>query len=494
MKRALALLPLLVGALAQVYWPTGRGLLVGELKGEVIRFLGIPYAEAQRFEKPKLLPLPEGKFDARRPGPACPQRGSVEVRLGAYLPPQSENCLNLNLWVPAEAPPEGGWPVMVFVHGGSFTGGGGAVSIYNGAALAKEGVIVVTFNYRLGPFGFLALPGAEGGGNLGLWDQLTLLRWVRENIETFGGNPDKVTLFGESAGAMSVCALLTSPLAEGLFSRAILQSGGCNQARTLEEGLEVAREVGRRLGCDPEDLACWKALPVEAYLKLFDEIDPLADFEKAPFKPHIDGELLPEDPEAALAKGAGSEVALIAGANAEEFHLNLALHFVGPGSWREFERLVAERGADPERALSLYRARFKSPREAFFAFETERVLLCPTLRAARLHRGETYAYLFAYRPETWPFVKAFHGLELAFLFDSFSTWPFWLVFMSAPELEAAQPVGELMREFWTDFAKGKELKAGLLPWPPYESGWVLRFAKKSGLAPDPYPERCQLFE
>ena len=494
MRRILALLALLAGAWAQVYWATDAGVLIGSERGGVLRLMGIPYARAGRFEPPVLLDLPQGRFDARKPGPACPQRGSVEIRLGAKLPPQSEDCLNLNLWIPVGAPPEGGWPVMVYLHGGSFTGGGGAVPIYDGIALARRGVIVVTLNYRLGPFGFLALPGlGEGNGNFGLLDQITALRWVQKNIRRFGGNPKRVTLFGESAGAMSACSLLASPLAEGLFSRVILQSGGCDQVKTLEEGFADAHRIGEKLGCALDDLACWKALPIERYLTLFDGFDPLFDFPEAPFKPHIDGHVLKQHPEKALAQGAGSDIAMIAGANADEYQLNLALYAVGPRSWKAFAALAAERGVDPEKALSVYRTRYQNPLYAFYAFETDRVLLCPTYRAARLHRGETYAYLFSYRSELWPVAGAFHGLELAFVFDTFEVWPFWLLFMTVPELEAARPVGRLMQAFWTEFAKGEPLKAGLLWWPRYEEGYVLGFDRKSGWRPDPYEERCALF-
>ncbi len=486
---------LAASALAQVYWPTQTGLFVGEKSGGALRFSGIPYARAERFRPPILLDLPVGRFDARRPGPACPQRGSLEIRLGAYLPPQSEDCLNLNLWIPESPPPPGGWPVMVFLHGGSFTGGGGAVPIYDGAALAQRGVIVVTLNYRLGPFGFLALPGlGEGNGNFGLLDQITALRWVRANIEAFGGDPDRVTLFGQSAGAMSACALLTSPLAEGLFSRVILQSGGCDQVKTLAEGFADARTIGKRLGCDPADLACWEDLPVERYLTLFDRLDPLFDFNRAPFKPHVDGAVLPDFPERALAAGAGAQVELIAGATADEYRLNLALWAVGPRSWSEFAALAKARGVDPDRAVALYRQRFSDPLEAFYAFESERVLICPALRAARLHSGKSRAYLFAYRPRTWPVAGAFHGLDIPFVFGTYEVWPFWLVFMTAPELEAARPLGEVMQTFWTDFARGKPPKAGWLTWPAYESGWVMGFARRWGWRPDPFPKRCALFQ
>jgi len=498
-RRFLAFALALVPALAQVYWPTGAGVLVGREEGGVAAFLGIPYARAERFGRPRLLPLPRGRFDARRPGPACPQRGSIEVRLGAPLPPQSEDCLNLNLWVPLSPPPAEGFPVMVYQHGGSFTGGSGASPIYDGRALARRGVIVVTLNYRLGALGFLALPGLaeedpdRSTGNYGLLDQIAALRWVQAHIRAFGGNPKEVTLFGESAGAMSACALLTSPLARGLFARVILQSGGCDQAKSLEAGYRDAERIGRRLGCGLGDTACWKRLPVERYLALLDRIDPLADFKKAAFKPHVDGYVLKSPPEEALAEGAGADVPLIAGANAEEFNLNLALHLVGPRSWPDFQRLASERGVDGARAVRLYQKRFADPLAAFYAFETERVLLCPTYRAARLHRGETHAYLFAYQTATWPFAGAFHGLDVAFVFGTFTTWPFWAVFVSAPEFAAAESTGRLMRRYWTAFAKGVPLKAGLMPWPEYPTGWVLRFGRKSGWARDPFPARCQLF-
>ena len=494
MRRILALFALLAGAWAQAYWPTGSGLLVGEKRGEVLRFMGIPYAQAGRFEAPELLELPQGRFDARRPGPACPQRGSIDIRIGAKIPPQDEDCLNLNLWIPAQAPPAEGWPVMVYIHGGSFTGGSGAIPIYDGQALAQRGVIVATFNYRLGPLGFLALPGlGKGNGNFGLLDQIAALRWIRQNIAVFGGNPRNVTVFGESAGAMSACALLTSPLAKGLFSRVILQSGGCNQVKTLAEGFEDAKTIGEALGCDVSDLDCWRKLPLERYLSLFDRIEPLFDFSKAPFKPHVDGNVLPEFPEKALARGIGKEVAMIAGANTDEYRLNLGLYLWGPHTWEAFKTLVKKRGVDPEAAEAFYRRRYPNPNDAFFAFETDRELLCPTYRAAKLHQGRTYAYLFSYQPQTWPFAKAFHGLDLAFVFNTFEVWPFWFIFMTVPELEAARPVGQLMQELWTDFAKGEPLKAGLLWWPRYEEGYILGFDRKSGWRPDPYEERCALF-
>ncbi len=499
MRRLLPALLFFSLALAQVYWPTPAGLIVGDEVGGVARFLGIPYAHAGRWQRPTLASWPQ-RLEAQTPGPACPQRGSAEIRLGAYLPLQKEDCLNLNVWMPLFPPPPGGFPVMVFIHGGSFTGGGGAVPIYDGRALARRGVVVVTINYRLGPFGFLALPGLaaedpdRSTGNYGLLDQIAALRWVRENIGVFRGNPKQVTVFGESAGAMSVCALLTSPLAKGLFQRAILESGGCDQARSLEEGYRVAEAIGKRLGCGLEDTACWRRLPAEALLSLLDDADPLADFQKAPFKPHIDGYVLDLDPEAALRRGRAREISLIAGANADEYKLDFALLGLGPRSWPAFEAMVKTRTKeDPGAVRQSYQRRFDDPLEAFYAFETERVLLCPTYRAARLHQGPTYAYLFTYRSETLGFAGAFHGLELPFVFGTYRVWPFAIAFLSASDLERAQVLGEVMADLWTRFAKGEPLRAGYLPWPDYRQGWVLRFGDRVGWTEDPYRSRCERF-
>ncbi len=499
MKKLLALFALLGLALAEVYWPTPTGVLIGENQGDVARFMGLSYARAERFARPRLLGLPTGTFDARKPGPACPQVGSFEIRLGGFLPPQSEDCLNLNVWVPLKARPEGGWPVMVFLHGGSFTGGSGAEPVYDGAKLARAGVIVVTLNYRLGPFGYLALPAAAAAdpdkstGNWGLLDQIAALRWVKQHIRVFGGNPARVTLFGESAGAMSACDLMTSPLSKGLFSRVILESGGCDQVHDLKTGYAYARKLGKELGCDADDLACWRALPVEKLLKPLQGFDPRFDFKKAPFKPHIDGYALTGDPEALLEEGAGAETPMLAGANRDEYRLNLLLPLIGPRDWRAFADWAKARGADPERALALYRARFADPVEAAYAFETERLLLCPTYRALRKHQGPGRGYYLTYHPRALDFAGAFHSLDVPLVFGTLDTWPAWLAFMTAEGMENGERLGRLMRAYWTRFAKGEPLIHARMPWPELESGYLLRLDVPWGWAKDPYPERCALF-
>jgi len=207
---------------------TGQGQLRGAEKNGVLSFKGIPYAAApfgaNRFAAPQPAPEWEGVRDALEYGPTCPKGPYPDFIAPLLVEPEipGEDCLNLNVWTPAlDGDPR---PVLVWIHGGGFTNGSGAVSTYDGTRFARDGIVFVSINYRLGADGFLLLEDAPA--NRGLLDQIAALRWVRENIAAFGGDPQAVTIAGESAGAMSVTTLLSMPVAEGLFQRAIAQSGG----------------------------------------------------------------------------------------------------------------------------------------------------------------------------------------------------------------------------------------------------------------------------
>lgn len=252
-------------ALAQSFWAeTTLGRAEGRVEGGAIAFYGLPYAEAGRFQAPRPLKAwPEG---VGQEAVACPQVPGITERFGGPIPPQREDCLVLNVYLPAQVPPPEGFPVMVYLHGGGFTSGAGAEPIYRGHRLSEEGVVVVAPNYRLGPLGFLALPALteedpRAVGNYGLLDALEALRFVRDYIRYFGGDPKNVTLFGESAGGMLVCALLATPEARGLFQKAIVQSGGCGYVRALEEDYAQGEAWAKARGCDPKDLACLRASP-----------------------------------------------------------------------------------------------------------------------------------------------------------------------------------------------------------------------------------------
>lgn len=232
---------------------TASGSVVGQTSEDgVISFLGVPYAAPPagrcRFAPPS-SPVPWSQpRDARSFGPTAPQP-PVAGPIGPLLPRveiPGDGYLNLNVWTPSL---DGDLPVMVFIHGGAFTSGSGAIPTYNGSRFARDGVVLVTINYRLGADGFMWF--GEGPANLGLQDQIAALTWVQDNIRQFGGNPGNVTVFGESAGAMSVCTLIAMPAAQGLFRRAIAQSGAGRCVIGPESALLVAQRLAELLGVRP---------------------------------------------------------------------------------------------------------------------------------------------------------------------------------------------------------------------------------------------------
>ena len=235
--------------------PTDRGVVVGHDRAGVTEFLGIPFATAERWRAPEPAAAWDRR-DASKRGPACAQ-----LDTGGFVRAQSEDCLSLNVWSPAGAHK----PVLVWIHGGAFYQGSGGDDLYDGARLAQRtGAIVVTFNYRVGPLGFLAYRGI-GAASFGLLDQRAALEWVQHNIAAFGGDPAHVTIFGESAGAWSVCAQLASPKARGLFSGAIMESGACSDALYFDAETAFAQgdAFAAALGCKTAE--CLRKTPEDRY-------------------------------------------------------------------------------------------------------------------------------------------------------------------------------------------------------------------------------------
>ncbi|HEU4740003.1 MAG TPA: carboxylesterase family protein [Meiothermus sp.] len=469
----------------------------------VAYYLGIPYAQAERWKAPK----PPGRWaqphDATRFGPACPQSVDFIASLSG-VPPQSEDCLNLNIWTPLGRAPQGGWPVMVWVHGGAFTFGSGRDPLYDGSTLASSGVVVVTFNYRLGPLGWLALPALQAEdplgstGNYGLLDQQAALRWVQQNIQGFGGNPRNVTVFGESAGGMSVCALLASPASKGLFQKAIIQSGGCTYVRPLEDGFRFGLEYARERGCPGGDLACLRALPLEKMLPKVEQNLQQAltnvqaqPFYDSPWKPHLDGAELDLLPLEALRQGRAAGIALIAGGNAEEVWSE---YLFAPGDWDGFKmRIKAELGAaTAEQAMRVYKT-YPDPREAWAYFQSERTLLCPSLEAARVQSryAPVYSYVLTFRAPGLSFLRSFHALDLPLLFGNLNVGAFAVGFMGG-WAEPGREMGARMREYWVSFAK-TGTPQGRMGWPMASSGQLLNLSLPLEAEANPYTERCQVF-
>jgi para-nitrobenzyl esterase len=448
----------------------------------VLSFLGIPYAAPpvgpQRFLPPE-PPRPWTDVrDALAYGPTAPHvraEGPVAALLpGAPIP--GEDYLNLNIWTPD---PEGARPVMVFVHGGSFTSGSGAIPVYDGARFARRGVVLVTINYRLGADGFLWF--GEDTPNLGLLDQIAALTWIRDNIRAFGADPANVTVFGESAGAMSACTLLAMPAAAGLFRRVIAQSGAAHCVMDPDSAVRIGVRLAEILGVAanrpalasvpmPRLLAAQSQLAQEVVT----EPDPRRWGNIAPtmmaFEPVVDGRVLPVAPLEALRHGAGADVDILVGTNTDEANL----FFVPTDVVRLADRaaldgFVRARGYPPSLADG-YRAALPeaSDGELISAIMTEEFYRVPALEIARAHPG-TYVYEFTWRsPACDGAIGACHALELPFVFDNVDDPGFAALLGAAPPRKLAAS----MNRAWSDFAA-----TGNPGWPPYDETdrRVLRF-------------------
>lgn len=310
---------------------TQGGRLEGVTEGGLRIFRGIPYAAPPvgllRWRPPQTaLPWP-GVRPAVASGPACPQKvARQEPERSLRNTAQSEDCLTLNIWAP-DRPDGATLPVMVWIHGGSFRFGSGSLPLYDGSALARRGVVVVTINYRLGLFGTFAHPALRStdgpDGNYGLLDVIAALRWVKDNIAGFGGDPGAVTLFGESAGGASVAYLMASPLADGLFARAIIQSGGLSLPEYgRDQAAATALGIARQLGA--ADAASLRALPADALRD--------ADTAPADTMPFIDGTVVRDRMRAAFEAGRVRHVPLLIGSNDAE------AGFFGPSYWQDLPR------------------------------------------------------------------------------------------------------------------------------------------------------------
>lgn len=305
---------------------TVHGTVRGAVERGVAVFRGIPYAAAPvgtlRFRAPEPPEPWTGVREAVAYGPTAPKRPYAPP-LDRLLPDPAvpgDDWLNLNVWTPSPRPDRAaGLPVLVWIHGGSLVHGSSAVPVYDGSAFARDGVILVSVNYRLGVEGFGVLPDAPA--NRGLLDQLAALEWVRDNIAAFGGDPGRVTVAGESAGAISIAGLLAAPRSEGLFRRAVLQSGA-PAALPPDAARGTTELIARRLGV-PATAAALAAVDPEALLTAQTEVtsggNPLTG--RHSFQLVIDGDLLPQDPVAALEAGASAEVDLLLGTNTEEYRL-----------------------------------------------------------------------------------------------------------------------------------------------------------------------------
>ena len=472
---------------------TRAGRLRGKLTRRGLCFRGIPYAEPPvgplRFRSPAPARSWTGLRDAKRFGPSAPQAGVdnwlIRRFIGSASVGQSEDCLYLNIWTPALDGRRR--PVMVFIHGGAFLMGSGSTLLYDGSRLSARGdVVVVTLNYRLGALGSLDLrtfyPSADGApANLGLRDQLAALHWVRDNIEAFGGDPETVTIFGESAGAMSIGTLLGTPAARGLFRRAILQSGAAHNVSTADQAQRVAELFLKLLGSHGESLARLRIAPLDDLLRAQRETTfqlalPLGGLA---FQPSLDGDLLPESPLVALERGSATGVSLLAGTNRDEWKLFMladgrARRMDEAALQRRFARVLPEPTAN--RAYQAYRSvghsrRSAEPRERWTAFQGDRIFHWPAARLLELqshHSREIFAYSFTWSPLLLERqIGACHGMELPFVFGTILE-PWLRPWLGA--MPGARKLSHRMQEAWLAFARtGQPGHAGLDFWPAYDT-------------------------
>ena len=446
------------------------GAVRGIVSEDHLLFAGIPYAAPPvgplRWKPPQPSPQWDGIRDASEYGPRCVQDTTNDPDFGRSV---SEDCLTLNVWVP-KPPAAESLPVMVWIHGGGFANGSG--DIYDARWLVGRGdVVVVTLNYRLGALGFLAHPAlATDGdvGNYGLADQQAALRWVRDNIADFGGDPDKVTIAGESAGAMSVCDHFVAPGSAGLFRAAIIQSGPCQAQADRHTAERVSVDYAAAVGCaDPRTAAdCLRALPP-------DKVGPppvyyrLAD--NGLTGPVTGTPSLPVDPMTAIREGKAARVPVLIGTNHDEFTLFAATQYLRQGRMPDYPNVLADAfGADSDRIAQQYPVdRYQNAALAYATAVTDGIFACPASEMALgLSRGaQVYGYEFNDRDapapdllRTVPFpVGASHSLELRYLFDV----------GGAPALDAAQEkLSEQMIDYWSGFVATGAPHADAAPqWP-----------------------------
>lgn len=487
------------------------GTLQGSAHGGITSFKGIPFAAP-----------PEGKNRWRAPQPAAHWKGVREAtQYGSdcmQLPfpsdaaplgtPAREDCLYLNVWTPAHSA-SASLPVMVWIYGGGFVNGGSSPAVYSGRHFAQGGVVFVSFNYRVGRFGFFAFPALsrqEAGqplNNYAYMDQIAALRWVQRNIRAFGGNPKDVTLFGESAGGGSVLTLLTSPVTKGLFEKAIVESGGGRDSllgvrylnKTSPEGLPSAEAVGvafaRSMGIDgtgPAALAKLRALPAE---KIVDGLNMASMGRQSAIYggPILDGKIVTETPQQALLSGHYRKVPIIIGTNSAD---------IGFPHWHTLAQVWAAFGPEAKQAEAAFDATGQANAMMVgWKIAAEMMMTEPARFVAGTVAADgvpAYEYRFSYVAESlrdkWP--GAFHASEIPYVFDTVAA-------KYGSELAPSDAVtAKQTNEYWLNFVKsGDPNGEGLPHWPSYHASTdrLLNFTEHGPVGEaDPWKTQLNLVE
>lgn len=461
---------------------TSCGKLSGEYRNGLYVFKGVPYAEPPVSESRWLPPRPKrpwkGVREAKTYGPICPQpKGMIEFLESFQIQePQDEDCLYLNIWTPGLDGEKR--PVMVWIHGGAFIIGSSSQPLYRGGKLAKNSnVVLVTVNYRLGAFGFLDLQDLTNGripatGNEGLLDQVAALRWVKENISAFGGDPENITVFGESAGAMSIACLLAMEEARGLFAKALLESGSGSATFSREKAVEAAERFLRILKIEQADPDRLLSLRTEQIVLAEEEM--MRGKEICPFSPCVDGTTLREVPINLIRAGAARGIPVLLGTNLDEWNLfAFAFEELLRMDEDDLRRLLEE--SFPEdfvrELIDFYRASLKKrgldaqPWRIYSAIQTDMVFRIPSSRIAdaqTAHGSPTFVYRFDWpSPALGGILGACHTLEMGFVFGNYDE-RFFGSGPSAAELSAR------MQAAWSSFARNSDPSCERVgEWPVY---------------------------
>jgi para-nitrobenzyl esterase len=499
---------------------TSNGRLRGRTVDGVSAFLGVSYAAppvgAGRLRPPRPVQPWTGVRDAVELGPEPPQpQFDRDDPSGMLYDPAvpGDDCLNLNVWTPD--PTAAGLPVMVWSPGGSFHFSSGGS--YDGSRFVRDGVVCVTINWRTGADGFLYLGEGDDGANLGLLDQLAALTWVRDNIAAFGGDPGRVTVFGESAGAMSIGVLLSMPRAEGLFRRAILQSGAAHHVIPAPEAARIGARLADVLGVPPTREAIAE-VPVDRLLEAQAQVDAevLASPDPArwgaqvvastmPFHPVVDGDVVPAQPIERIAAGAVADVDVLVGTNSDDWRLFPVLGgfidkvtdeiLAGPvgvyGSWS-----LAAFGLPADTALPAYRSARPgcSAGEVLVAALTDWWVRVPAIRLADAHApapAATFMYEFAWpSPVFGGQLGACHALEIPFVFDTLDLGHRQMLGGALGE-NPPQQLADTMHAAWVRFARD-----GDPGWPRYDLDRraVMRLDLSPSVVDDPYARERALWD
>lgn len=488
------------------------GAVRGAVEHGVIAFKGIPYAQppvgALRWMPPQPVRSWTGVRPALHYGPDCMQVPFPSDAAPLGVTPK-EDCLYANVWRPRSAPARG-LPVMVWIYGGGFVNGGSSPAVYDGTQFARNGVVLVSFNYRLGNFGFFAFPALtrelrrDGDlvGNYGLMDQLAALKWVQRNIASFGGDPHNVTVFGESAGGISVGLLLGTPLAAGLFQRAIIESGGGrpgifpprhvsggpNSAEAM--GVKLARHFGIE-GKGEQALAQLRALPAS---RLVDGLNMATMGKDQTYVggPILDGKLDLGAPTQVLAAGGGARVPVMIGTNSAD---------IGFLPAKSLEALFAQYGPDAKAATAIYDPSGQLPLQLVsFRAGGDLWMVEPARAISRILSGRgqpVYEYRFSYVASSlldtqFGRLGAMHATEIPYVFDTVRAH------YGKETTRADEATARAMHLYWVAFAKtGKPDPAGLPVWPAYHESTdeLLNFTEQGPKAEaDPWKQRLDVAE